>query len=329
MEKEPDRSWLDRLDRWQQRRRFMSFAVAVVRRYGEDRGRQYGALLSYYGFVSLFPLLLVLGTVLEVVLAGNPELRAQILDSVYARIPVLGSQLQSNTTTLSASGLLLVVGLVVAVWAGLAVVRSGQEVVSLQWCVPRFRQRSFVSAQLRALGVLVVFGVGVVLAGIATSLAALVPDTAWGGRVLVAVIAIVLSVVVVSVIFRMLAASDLRWRDVAAGGVAGGVALWFLQLVGATYVARVIVGATDVYGAFAAVFGLLVWIALLAHVLLLANEINVVRAKRLWPRSLTRTAPTDADRRALGETVRRESFLSESRVVVRDPDADARQLREG
>jgi uncharacterized BrkB/YihY/UPF0761 family membrane protein len=135
-------------------------------------------------------------------------------------------------------------------------------------------------------------------------------------------IAIVVNVAVLTVLFRVLVRSDVGWRAYSAGGVAGGVALWILQLVGATYISRVIIGASDVYGTFAAMFGLLVWIALVAKVTLLASEINVVRAKQLWPRSLLGAASTDADRRAIEETVRREAFLPGSRVVVRDAADD-------
>jgi YihY family inner membrane protein len=319
---------LKRVDGWQQRRRRLSFLLAVILRYRADRGRQYGALLSYYGFVSLFPLLLVLVTVLGIVLEDDSDLRNRILDSVYARIPVLGAQLRVSTTSLSSSGLLLVVGLLVALWSGLAVVRNAQEALNLQWGLPRFRQPGFLSAQLRAIGALVIIGIGIVLASSATSVAAFLPDVAWVGRLFGAVIAIVLNVAVVTVLFRVLVASKVGWGDVSAGGLVGGIALWGLQLIGATYVARVIVGASDVYGAFAAVFGLLVWIALLAHVMLLASEVNVVRAKHLWPRSLTGLAPTDADRRAQEETVRRESFLPGSRVVVRDAN-DRRGIADG
>ena len=102
--------------------------------------------------------------------------------------------------------------------------------------------------------------------------------------------------------------ANVGWRALTPGGIVGGIALWALQLVGATYVTRVIVGASDVYGAFATMFGLLVWIALLARVTLLASEVNVVRAKHLWPRSLRATPPTDADRRALEATMRREVY---------------------
>jgi len=308
---------LERVDGWQQRRRGVSFLVGVILRYREDRGRQFGALLSYYGFVSLFPLLLVLVTVLGIVLEGDPDLRNRILDSVYARIPVLGAQLRESATSLNSSGVVLLVGLLVALWSGLAVVRNAQEALNLQWGVPRFR-RGFFAAQLRTIGALAVIGLGVVLASSATSVAAFLPDLPWVDRLVGSVIAIIVNAVVLTVSFRLLVQAKIGWRAYSPGGLVGGIALWGLQLVGATYVSKVIVGASDVYGAFAAMFGLLVWIALLAHVTLLASEINVVRAKRLWPRSLLGTASTAADRRALEETVRREAFLPGSRVVVRD-----------
>ncbi|HEX5587622.1 MAG TPA: YhjD/YihY/BrkB family envelope integrity protein [Acidimicrobiia bacterium] len=302
------RARLERIDRWQQRRRGVSFLVAVVERYWEDRGRQYGALLSYYGFVSLFPLLLVLVTVLGIVLDDDPDLRNRILDTVYATIPVVGAQLRQSTTSLNSSGFVLLAGLLVTLWAGLAVVKHAQDALNLQWGVPRFQRPGLVARSVRALGALAVVGVGVVVATAATSLAAFLPDLPLAGRVLGALGAILVNVLVLTVSYRVLVHADVGWRALVPGGVVGGVALWVLQLIGATYVTRVIVGASDVYGAFATMFGLLVWIALLARAMLLASEVNVVRAKRLWPRSLRWSAPTDADRRALEETVQREMY---------------------
>ena len=302
------RARLEWVDRWQQRRRAISFVVAVFLRYWEDRGRQYGALLSYYGFVSLFPLLLVLVTVLGIVLEDDPDLRNRILDTVYANIPVVGAQLRQSTTSLNSSGLVLAAGLLVSLWSGLAVVKHAQDALNLQWAVPRFQRPGFAVRSVRALGALLVVGVGIVVATAATSFAAFLLDLPWAGRVLGAIVAILVNVVVLTASYRVLVHADVGWRALIPGGVVGGIALWVLQLVGATYVSRVIVGASDVYGAFATMFGLLVWIALLARVTLIASEVNVVRAKRLWPRSLRATPPTDADRRALGETLRREAY---------------------
>ena len=144
MVNEGQRSWiqarLEWIDRRQQRRRGLSFVVAVFLRYWEDRGRQYGALLSYYGFISLFPLLLVLVTVLGIVLDDDPDLRERILDTVYAKIPVVGAQLHQSTASLNSSGVVLLVGLLVSLWSGLAVVKHAQDALNLQWTVPRFER---------------------------------------------------------------------------------------------------------------------------------------------------------------------------------------------
>ena len=170
---------------------------------------------------------------------------------------------------------------------------------------------------VRALGALAVVGVGVIVATAATSLAAFLPDLPWAGRIGGAIVAILLNVVVLTTSYRVLVHADVGWRALTPGGIVGGIALWALQLVGATYVTQVIVGASDVYGTFATMFGLLVWIALLARVTLLASEVNVVRARRLWPRSLRATPPTDADRRALEATMRREVY--QDPVAARTP----------
>jgi membrane protein len=311
---------IGRVDGWQRRRRFLSFVVALALKYRDDLGRQYGALLSYYGFVSLFPLLLVLATVLGIVLEDDPGLRDRILDTVYAKIPVIGAQLRQDTASLSTSGLVLAVGLLVSIWSGLAVVRVAEDALNLQWGVPRFQRVRFLVRQGRALGALLVIGAGILSATAATSLAAFLPDLPTGERLLGAVVAVGLNIVVLTGAFRVLVQAPVGWRSFVPGGIAGGVALWFLQLVGGTYVARVIIGASDVYGAFATMFGLLVWIALLARVTLLAGEINVVRSKRLWPRGLIADQPTDADHRAFEEVMRREALHADARVHITRED---------
>ena len=304
------RAFLERVDGWQQRWRGPAFLVAVLLRYREDRGTQYGALLSYYGFVSIFPLLLVMVTMLGIVLEGDPGLRDQILDTVYAKIPVVGTQLSRNPLSLDSSGLLLLVGLLVALKAGLAVVKHAQDALNLQWSVPRFERPGWVTVHLRAIGVLVLLGVGILATTVVTNLAVFLPDLPGSGRLLGAAFAMVLNVVLLTASYRVLVESKRGWRAYAAGGLAGGLGLWVLSLIGATYVDHVIVDATDVYGTFAIMFGLLVWIGLVARIALVANEINVVGSKHLWPRSLTGNRMTEADHRALEEVTQREAFVA-------------------
>lgn len=310
-------TFLGRIDAWQQRRRAISFLVATFVRYREDRGRQFGALLSYYGFVSLFPLLLVFATVLGFVLQDDAELRARVLDTVYGRIPIIGAQLRESTSGLDANGWALAVGLVVSIYAGLAVVKHAQDALNLQWSLPWYRRPRFVERNGRALGALAVVGLGIVVATAATGVAAFLPALGGGGRVLGALVAIAVNMVVLTVGFRVLVKSDVGWRPLVPGGVLGGFTLWLLQLVGAEYVARVVVDASEVYGTFAVMFGLLAWIALLARVILLANEVNVVRARQLWPRSVLDGAPpSEGDRRAAEESRRRDLLFAEADAIA-------------
>jgi uncharacterized BrkB/YihY/UPF0761 family membrane protein len=241
----------------------------------------------------------------------------RILDTVYARIPVVGAQLREDPKSLEANGAVAAVGLLITIWSGLAVVRVAWDAVNLQWAVPRFRQAGFIRRQLRALCILAVIGLGIIAATAATTLAAFLPDLPVGGRIGVAAIAVVLNVVVLTLSFRVLVAAEVDWRALVPGGLVGGVVLWVLQLVGGEYVSRVIVDASDVFGMFATTFGLLAWIALVSRVVLLAGELNVVRAKRLWPRGLLRDRPTDADRRSYQELMRREALAP---VAFEAPD---------
>ena len=112
---------LDRIDAWQQRRRVPSFVVAVVKKYGDDRGGHLAALVTYYGFLSLFPLLLVLVTVLGFLLHDNPSLRHDLLDSALADLPIVGQQLRRNVHAMGGNGLGLVIGLLGLVWGSLGV----------------------------------------------------------------------------------------------------------------------------------------------------------------------------------------------------------------
>src|SRR5881394_202872 len=95
------------LDRRQQRHRRIGFLAAVVRKFSDDQAGQLAALIAYYGFVSLFPLLLVLVTVLGFVLQGDPDLQQKILDGTLGQFPILSEQLKLHS--LSGSGVALAI----------------------------------------------------------------------------------------------------------------------------------------------------------------------------------------------------------------------------
>jgi YihY family inner membrane protein len=282
------RGIVEKLDAWQQKHTVPAFLVAIWVKYRDDRGQQYAALLSYYGFISMFPLLLAFVSVLSILLKNDPTLRDRIVSSLVGRLPVIGTQIQANVESIQVHGLLVLVGLATLLWAGLKVVRNAQNAFNEQWGIPFVERQGVVRQSLRGLATLAVIGVAIVGATAVTSLAAF-GDLPGLTKISGAVVAIVLNVILLGVSFELLTEANLGVRTLLPGALAGGLSLWALQLVGGTYVERVVADASDIYGAFATVFGLLIWLALMARVALLASEVNVVRRRRAWPRTFVRT----------------------------------------
>jgi len=278
---------LDRFDRFQLSHGWLAFPFAVVKKYGDDRGGYLSALIAYYGFLSLFPLLLLMVTLLGIALSGNPSLRASIEESALSQFPIIGSQLSHNVNAIRGSALTLAIGLIGALWGGLGVTQAIENAFDEVWGIQRPRRSNFVRAMVR--GVLMMFALGTfvvgstVLSSVGTSLAV----RGWVARSLSVAGTLALSVGLYLVSFRVLTARDLRWREVFPGSVVGGAAWTALQVVGGYVVQHQIRGATQLYGFFGIVLGLLFWIYLAAQTTVYAAEVNVVLNQRLWPRSLS------------------------------------------
>ncbi len=292
---------LDPLDRLQRRTPAFAFVVAVVRKTNDDGGGDLAALVAYYGFLSALPLLLVFASIVGFVLHGDPGLRTRVLASAVHSFPTLSSVLDSSV---SGSGVALGLGALWALWAGLGVTRALERAMSVIWDLPRatrpgvLRSSARGVAMLGALGLLTV--VSTTLAGLplAHTLSPLVSE-------LVAVVgALVVNAVLFFLAFELLTTRHLGLGVTWPGAVTGAVAWTALQGGGTLYVGHVVAHASRYYGPFAAVVGLLAWVYLGARLLVYSAQVNVVRAERLWPRSL-RGADTPADERVGRRTRRR------------------------
>jgi YihY family inner membrane protein len=314
-----------RLDAYQRQHPWLAFPVAVVKKFGDDQAGYLAALVAYYAFFSLFPLLLVFVTVLGFVLGSNVVLRQRIVHTVAVQIPVIGDQIQHNVGQIHGNGIALGVGIAGTLLAGLGVIQALQHGMDEIWDVPRFDRPNFLWSRLRALFLLALLGVGslasTLLSGIAASGASL---ASLGGALKVAsiVASLALNFALFLASFRLLTAAKIKWGDVAVGAVVAAVGWAVLQSAGTYYVSHQLKHASATYGLFAVVIGLLSWIYLGAQLTFLTAEVNVVRTRRLWPRSL-QPPLTEADRRALAEQVRQQEVRPEEKIHVEFQPATA------
>jgi YihY family inner membrane protein len=312
---------LERVDEYQQRRPAPAFVFGVVKKFGDDDAGNLAALIAYYGFFSLFPLLLVLVSVLDIVLSGHPALRRDVLDSALGNFPVIGDQIRVQG--LQARGVALAVGIVGALWAGLGATQTAQDAMNRVWDVPRLQWPNFLKKRLRSLEMLGILGLMVIASTLVSGLGT-TSDRALGLRVAAFVASLLLNFALYLLAFRVLTVKPLRWGDVAPGAAFAAVAWTVLQAVGGYVVTQRISGASDVYGTFALVLGLLVWIYLGAQVTLLGAEINVVRHGHLWPRALVPPPLTKKDETVYERQIKGRQVRPEQEVTVRTRRATRR-----
>jgi YihY family inner membrane protein len=292
-----------RLDRFQRRHRWAGFPLAVIYKFADDQGPFLAALLTYYGFLSLFPLLLLLATLLGFFLQGDPELQARVLDSALGQFPLIGNDLPRGR--LGGSGWAVAVGLIGIIYGGLGVAQAGQNAMNVIWAVPRNSRPNPLKSRLRSLLLLCSVGLGV----LATSgLSALINSArAFGASIGIsislpaALASVALNAVIFLVAFRVATVREVTWREIAPGAVAAGVFWQLLQLLGAAYVRHVLRTAGATYGAFGLVLGLLAFIYLEALAVVLCAEANAVLARRLWPRALLTPFTDNVDLTAADE----------------------------
>jgi YihY family inner membrane protein len=276
---------LRRFDEFQQTKPALALPLGVVKKFGDDEGGSMVSLIAYRAFFSLFPLLLLMTTILGYVLAGDSELREDVVNSTLSQFPIIGNQLRGGE--LKGSGIALAVGIVGSLLAGLGVVLETEQTFNRCWGVPKSGKRGFVGSRVRAIGLLVVLGGLAVVSTIVSGLAAGGADfLGAGGEVAGLAIATVLNLFVFGVVFRLLTTDTVETKSLIPGVIVATIGWEILQAAGGWYISHEVKNASAVYGTFALVIGLLAWIHLGAMFVVLGAETNVVRTRKLWPRAL-------------------------------------------
>jgi YihY family inner membrane protein len=315
------KSLLRRIDTAQQNHPVPAFAFGVVKKYGDDNGGSLAALLTYYGFLSVFPLLLVTVTVLGLIAGSHPALEQHILRSALSEFPVIGDKLGDNITALHRdSPVGLTVGLLGLVWGATGVCQNAQYAMAQVWNIPRIARPGFLPRLARS-GLLL--GVGAVFLVLSSYLAGLATFSGAQGlalRLTGGILSAVADVALFVFVYRILTPASVEWRTLVPGAVVAGILWAILQSAGVFLMDHELRNISQVYGFFAIVLGTLWWIYLAAQLVMYSAEMNVVRARRLWPRSIVQPPLTRADIRALDLYARAEQRRPE--VLVSTAEAD-------
>jgi inner membrane protein YhjD len=291
------------LDEFQQRHRFTAFVFGVIKKFGDDAGTSLAALVTYYGFLAIFPLLMVMVTVLGL-FARNSSISHSLESSAVAQFPLVGNELKANVHGLQAGGGLEVAfGVLVAIYGSLGVSQAAQRAMAEVWNIPGVKRPGYFPRMVRSLAFLLVLALSVfattAISGLATFGANVGLFRESGFKVGIEIIVLFVNVALYWLAFRILTPSVVASRDLVPGALLGGAGWTVLQGIGVFLVGHTLRRSTEVYGTFATVLGLIAWLFLASQLSIYAAELNVVRRYRLWPRSIIQPPLTDADKRVL------------------------------
>jgi membrane protein len=287
-------TWVtDRLDRWQRRAAPFRFLMAVLRKFADDQAGNLASLLAYYAFLAVFPLLLVLVTVLGIVLHDDPSAQQRILHSALIDFPIIGSQLRSNVQSLGRSGVGLAIGLIGTLIGARGLTLSVQRAFNTAWAVPFTRRPSFIGRQLRSLVLLGVIALAITVTGALSGIASV------GGLrgSLVTTAALLVSAALNAGFFvlgfRVATAKEIPLHNFVRAAVVAALGWQILLTAGSYLIAHELRHAEEVYGLFGLVLGLIAWLHVQAQLTLLVLEADIVRAQGLWPRAINSDYPVE------------------------------------
>lgn len=307
---------LRKVDAFQQAHAPLAFVLGVIKKFGDDNAGSLVANLTYSGFVTVFPLLLLAVTVLGIVLAGHPALDASVRDSILTQFPVIGPQLLGHIHGLhSHTALGLIVGLLGLLWGCLGLSQAGIFAMEQIWNIPGPDRANYVTRLGRSVGFLATLGIGVVAANVFSGLGAF-GHHSIGIRALEEALTVAVSFGQFLLAFRVLTPKVIGIRRLLPGAALGGVFWALIQGAAGYLVAHDLRHDSTLYGTFAVVLGLIAYIYLGARVAIFSAELNVVLHDHLWPRGIIQPPLTPADQESLARQALENQRRPEQRVRV-------------
>jgi YihY family inner membrane protein len=315
---------VDTVDRFQRKHAVLSMPLAVVYKFFEDQGNYLAAVVTYYAFIAIFPLMLLASSILGFVLQNDPELQAELLDSALGQFPIIGDQLGRPEGIEGSTGA-IVIGSLAALYGAVGLGQAIQNVSNTAWSVPRNSRPNPFRMRLRSLLLLLTAGVAVVgvvvVSAVVTNSEVLNELVGTDVRWVISLASILVVGTVLTLLLRFAAARDHSMLRAAPGAFAIAIMWQALQYVGAAYVSAVLVNTSAMNQTFGLVLGLIGIIYIAAVMAVLGIELNVVLERKLYPRALLtpftdRVDLTDADRRAYIGHARAQRFKGFQTVDV-------------
>ncbi len=315
---------VDRVDDFQRRHAVVGFPLAVLYKFFDDQGNYLAAVVTYYAFVAIFPLLLIASSVLGFVLQGNADLSNQVLTSALSQFPIVGTEL-GKPKGLQGSTSAVVFGSAAALYGVLGLGQAAQNAVNVVWAVPRNSRLNPVVSRVGSLLLLVLAGLTVLAVTVLTSFAShidvLSDDLAREIGWLLTVGSVLLNALVLAAMMRLATSHRQRFVSSLPGALLVAVLWQLLQSLGGAYVNRVVSRASEINAVFAIVLGLLALLYVASVMAVIGLEVNVVLGRRLFPRALLTPFTdavelTDADRRAYEDYAKAQRYKGFERVQV-------------
>lgn len=319
-----------RFDRFQRNHPVVGFPIAVIYKFFDDQGPYLAAIMTYYAFIAIFPLMLIATSVLGFFLQGDLELQERLLDTALGQFPIVGDQL-GRPEGIAGSTSAIVIGSLAAAYGALGVGQSTQNAANVAWGVPRNSRPNPIMMRLRSFGVLAIGGLGIGFIAVVQSLVDNpqvigidhLPDLGLVMRI----VGLLVSWGIFIVVFKFVSLRRASWRSVLPGSLFCAIGWQLLQYAGDAYVQRVIVRASSMNQTFALVLGLIALLFLLTAVIVIGLQINVVRRRHLYPRALLtpftdNVVLTPGDRRAYAQYARMQRHKGFQTISV-DFDEEA------
>jgi len=283
-----------RFDTYQRSRPWLAFPLAVVKKFGEDKAGHLAALVAYFGFFSVFPLMLAFTSTLGFVVT-DPDAQREFSNAAADQIPVVGRTIRATAGQLEGSVIALVIGVALALWSGLRIVDAIQNALNDVWDIPRLERPNLAERRIRGVLMLALLGGGLVSTVAASSAARFLDVIPGAGKAGIWLASAAVSVLLYLFAFQLLTDIALPWRDLWPGAIFGGLAWWALQTFGAGFIVQQQESAGETYGDFAAIIALMAFFFIAAQLSIVGAEISVVRSRSLWPRSFAKGRYTPAD----------------------------------